>query len=161
MYCGPPGSSVHGILQARILEWVPISCSREFSCLRDRTHISCIGMYILYHWATQEAQIWAYIHLKNGISKYCFTSYFLHLPGNYGLLKMQYIHLGLDDIFLWCFPKVWSRQHLCKECQAYSSESGTTEEGSHKPHIQSTISALLRLPQQTADSKIITTTTSH
>ena len=37
----PPGSSVHGILQARILEWVAISYSRGSSRPRDRTQISC------------------------------------------------------------------------------------------------------------------------
>ena len=39
----PPGSSVHGILQARILEWVAISFSRGSSPLRDRTRVSCIA----------------------------------------------------------------------------------------------------------------------
>ena len=38
-----PGSLVHRILQARTLEWVPISFSRGFSRLRDRTHLSCIA----------------------------------------------------------------------------------------------------------------------
>ena len=51
-----PGSSVHGISQARILEWVAISYSRGSSQPRDQTHISCFGMQILYHWATWEAQ---------------------------------------------------------------------------------------------------------
>ena len=37
------GSSVHGILQARILEWVPISFSRGSSQPRDRTQVSCIA----------------------------------------------------------------------------------------------------------------------
>ena len=37
-----PGSSGHGILQGRILEWVPISSSRGPSPLRDRTQVSCI-----------------------------------------------------------------------------------------------------------------------
>ena len=41
MDCSLPGSSVHGILQARTLEWVPISSSRGFSHLRDRTRLSC------------------------------------------------------------------------------------------------------------------------
>ena len=40
--CSPPGSSVRGILQARILEWVAISFSRGSSRLRDRTQVSCI-----------------------------------------------------------------------------------------------------------------------
>ena len=39
MDCSPPGSSVHGIFQAIILEWVAISYSRGSSWLRDQTHI--------------------------------------------------------------------------------------------------------------------------
>ena len=53
-----PGSSVHGIFQARILEWDAISSSRGSSQPRDWTYISyisCIGLQILYHWATWEA----------------------------------------------------------------------------------------------------------
>ena len=43
MDCSPPGSSVHGILQARILEWVAVSFSRGSSQPRDRTQVSCIA----------------------------------------------------------------------------------------------------------------------
>jgi len=50
-----PGSSVHGISQATILECVAISFSRETSQPRDWTRISCIGRRILYRWATREA----------------------------------------------------------------------------------------------------------
>ena len=39
----PPGSSVHGILQARILEWVAISFSRRSSPLRNQTRVFCIA----------------------------------------------------------------------------------------------------------------------
>ena len=39
--CSPPGSSVRGILQARILEWVALSFSRGSSPPRDRTQVSC------------------------------------------------------------------------------------------------------------------------
>ena len=42
MDCCPPGSSVYGILQARILEWVAIPFSRGSSQPRDRTWVSCI-----------------------------------------------------------------------------------------------------------------------
>ena len=42
MDSSPPGSSVHGISQAKILEWVAISSSRGSSQLRDRTCVSCI-----------------------------------------------------------------------------------------------------------------------
>ena len=41
--CSLPGSSVHGISQARILEWVAISSTRGFLQPRDRTYVSCIG----------------------------------------------------------------------------------------------------------------------
>ena len=50
-----PGSSVHGIFQARILQCIAISFSRGSSQLRDQTHVSCascISKWILYHWAT-------------------------------------------------------------------------------------------------------------
>ena len=47
-----PGFSVHGILQARILEWVAILSSRGSSPPRDRTqvsYVSCTGRQVLYH----------------------------------------------------------------------------------------------------------------
>ena len=43
MDCSPPGSSVHGILQARILGWVAISCSRGSSWPKDWTQVSCLA----------------------------------------------------------------------------------------------------------------------
>ena len=55
----PPGSSVHGTLQARILEWVAISFSRGSSQSMHWTHINCLlhCRWILYHWAPIEAPI--------------------------------------------------------------------------------------------------------
>ena len=49
------GSSVHGILQARILKWVAISFSRGSSWPRDRTQVSCIAGRHFNLWATREA----------------------------------------------------------------------------------------------------------
>ena len=49
MDCSPPGSSVHRIFQAIMLEWVAFSLSRGSSWLRDQTWVSCIGRQILYH----------------------------------------------------------------------------------------------------------------
>ena len=49
---GLPGSSVHGILQARILEWVAMPSSRASSQPKDQTrisYISCVGRQVLYH----------------------------------------------------------------------------------------------------------------
>ena len=58
MDCSLPGASVHGILQARILEWVAMPFSRESSWPGDQTcvsYISCIGRQVLYHWTTWKA----------------------------------------------------------------------------------------------------------
>ena len=54
MDCSSPGSFVHGISQARILEWVVLFSSRGSSQPRDRTSVSYIGRWILYHWTTRE-----------------------------------------------------------------------------------------------------------
>ena len=43
MDCSLPGSSVHGILQVRMLEWVAMSSSRGFSQPRDQTHVSLMS----------------------------------------------------------------------------------------------------------------------
>ena len=51
----PPGSSLHRISWARILEWVTFSVSRGSFWPRDWTHVPCIGRQTLYHWATWEA----------------------------------------------------------------------------------------------------------
>ena len=54
MDCSPPGSSVHGILQARILEWVALSPSRGSSQPRDQTRVSCIAVGFFTSWATRK-----------------------------------------------------------------------------------------------------------
>ena len=76
----PPGSSVHGILQARIQEWVAISFSRGFSQLRDRTRaFSVAGGFF-----TSEPQLspCTYLTLIQSQGTPCIASYtntFLHL----------------------------------------------------------------------------------
>ena len=55
MDCSLPGSSVHGISQARILEWVAIAFSRGSFQPGEWTCVSCIGRKILYFWAIREA----------------------------------------------------------------------------------------------------------
>ena len=61
MFCNPPGSSVDGTSQRRILEWVSISFSGGSSRPRDWTSISsvsCIGRWFPHYWATWEARCW-------------------------------------------------------------------------------------------------------
>ena len=61
--CSLPGSSVHGILQARILEWVAIPFSRGSSQPRDGTRVSCIGRQILHHLSHQGSPVFLHVLL--------------------------------------------------------------------------------------------------
>ena len=66
MGCSPPGSSVDGISLARILEWASMPSSRGSSRPRHEICISCIGRWILHHWAT-----WEVLNLTlKGVFKY-------------------------------------------------------------------------------------------
>ena len=72
-----PGSSVHGILQARILEWVAISFSRRSSWPRDRTHLGLLHCrQILYHLPPGKPTVWGE-RVINQIT----TGYFCSSPG--------------------------------------------------------------------------------
>ena len=58
MDCNLPGSSVHGIFQARTLEWVAISFSRGSSRPRAQTQFSRIACRHFTVWATREGKLW-------------------------------------------------------------------------------------------------------
>ena len=78
--CSLPGFSVHGILQARILEWVAISFFRGFSQPRDGTRVSCIGgRHSLSH------QRMILTHVLNGVPfsilQYCSDYVQQRVPG--------------------------------------------------------------------------------
>ena len=64
MDCSPPGYTVRGISQARILECVAIFFSRGSSWPRDRTFVFCTGRWVLYHWATRETPLFVYCTFK-------------------------------------------------------------------------------------------------
>ena len=68
MDCSLPGSSIHGIFQAWILEWVAMSSSRRSSQPRDRTqisYVSCIGRQVLYHYCHLGSPRSTMFQLKN------------------------------------------------------------------------------------------------
>ena len=71
MDSSPPGSSVHGISQARTLEWIAMPSSRGSSRPRDQTRVSCvscIGRQILYHCTTGEHSFLAMPHGMQDLS---------------------------------------------------------------------------------------------
>ena len=79
--CSPPGSSVHGILQTRILEWVAIPFSRGSSWPRGRTWVSHIGGRLFTVWATREALPNLYSFLTSADFRFCMLVIFFYMPG--------------------------------------------------------------------------------
>ena len=68
MDCSLPGSSIHGIFQARVLEWIAISFSRRSSRSRDWTWVSRIVGRCFTDWATREVHnIWEEYIILNAI----------------------------------------------------------------------------------------------
>ena len=75
MDCSPPGSTVHGILQARILEWVAIPFSRGSSWPRNQSWVSFIAGGFLTVWATREA--WGFKQRRKHIQAFWILVYTL------------------------------------------------------------------------------------
>ena len=87
MDCSLPGSSIHGIFQARVLEWVAISFSMGSSWSRDRTQVSYTAGRCFTFWATREDYIENNLllmkkikHISNVLSvpKYVYSIKILH-----------------------------------------------------------------------------------
>ena len=103
MNCSQPGSSVHGISQVRILEWIAISFSRGSSQPWDQTWVSCIAGSFFTIWATREApkcspSLWllSFHSLHSVLSEQTF--FWLHSTA-YGILAPQ---PGIDWIQTTC-----------------------------------------------------------
>ena len=106
MDCSLPGSSVRGILQTRILEWVAISFSRGSSQPRDWTWVSCIGRRILYCWTTGEARV---LLLASSTNR---SEILLNIHQFIGHLPQQIIHFQLSTFLLLRIRVVWVHLYL-------------------------------------------------
>ena len=97
----PPGSSVHGISQARILEWVAISFTRGYSWPKGQIHIFSVSRWILHHRATRKAQCNEYCSTikKNEILPFAATwmgvSLVVQLVKNPPVMRL--LSLGRED----------------------------------------------------------------
>ena len=99
--CNPPGSSIHGISQARILEWVAVSFSRGSSWLRNRTHL-LHWREILYHWATREAQTFHYVYVNQNIRLYTLNIYIFYFKDrNIKIILKRKWKKYTKFLFLW------------------------------------------------------------
>ena len=84
-YCGPPGSSLNGIFQARILEWVVVSFCKGSSQSKDQIWVSCIAGRFFTVWATREAPTivtMIYITPPDSIHKFVPLTYMSPFPPN-------------------------------------------------------------------------------
>ena len=89
----PPGSSVHGVPQPRIVEWVAMPFSRRSSQLRDRTPITCSTGRFFTIWATREIYIITYY-----ICKAYILCMYVHLYICKAYFRVSTLHL---NIILW------------------------------------------------------------
>ena len=119
MDSSPPGSSVNGISQARIVEWVAISFSKWSSQSRDQTCFSCIGRWVLHHWASRETSASLYTRFFKS-DKLCrkdinemLRIFILHplqshkcVPRLWSLLRSWWKWKSLSPI--WLFAAAWT-----------------------------------------------------
>ena len=93
----PPGSSVRGILQAKILEWVAICFSRGSSLPRDWTRISCIADRFFIIWTTREVLVFnTFMKTSNNSIYYCWF-FFSLWPQSKMTANLQLIFLSIKD----------------------------------------------------------------
>ena len=108
MGCSPSGSSVHGISQARILEWVAMPSSRRSSWPRDRTHVSCTGRWVLYHWATWNLARFVCPFLLGHLLHSSVGPTCQVLSGPLGMPTWQGIEAsGYQPVRVWCLKAHW------------------------------------------------------
>ena len=125
MDCSPPGSSVLGILQARILKWVSVPFSRGSSWPRDQTQVSCIAGRFFTIWATREAlymyvyvymYIYAYAykhtHTYNGFITWSILRKFSHVL--YGRRNNDFFQ-GSMETYCSCFTCLIAKAGLLKQ----------------------------------------------
>ena len=102
----PAGSSVHEILQARILEWIAIPFSRGSFCPSDETQVSCTAGRFLIFWATMEApthtvEFCFILVARASVDLVYYYSYYYSEYSVYSDLWWGYLHWQAGDINEW------------------------------------------------------------
>ena len=120
--CRLPGSSAHGILQARILEWVAIPFSRGSCCPRDQTQVSCVASRFFTIWVNREAP-WL-IHNKFSVNEVeYFETYIDRLKEIRGSMWLEFIAISRGQCFRYIMTTVviitwfhWNKWINCFPC---------------------------------------------
>ena len=136
--CNPMDSTVHGIHQARILEWVAFPFSRGSSQPRDWTQVSYIGGEFFISWATREAHFMAY---RWGNSE---RLYFLGLQNHYRwwlqtwnykiLVPWKKSYDNLDKVLKHRDITLLTKVHIIKAMFFLVCESRSVMSDSLRPH---------------------------
>ena len=101
--CSPSRSSIHGIFQARILEWVAIFYSRESSQPRNWTLISCVGRWILYPGGNRMYESYIFIHSSLDRHKlFPYLGYRESYGNTHGSADTLFCHFALQHSLLKC-----------------------------------------------------------
>ena len=109
--CNPPGSSVHGILQAGILEWVSMPSSRESSQPMDWTQVSFIAVGFFTIWVTREAPCTRSVQFS-----YSFMSDSFATPWTAACQPSLSITNSLNSLKLMSIESVMPSNHLILCC---------------------------------------------
>ena len=100
----PPGSSVHGILQARILEWVAISCSRGSSQPRDQTCVCCISCTAGGFFTAEPPEIYIHISVQQICCTDLFPSCVTEALTHQETILQSFLLIALgNDNYIFCF----------------------------------------------------------
>ena len=99
MNCSPPGPSVHGILQARILQWVAIPFSRGSSQPRGQTWVFRIAGRFFIIWAIREAPVCKVLLFNLPHKNLCFLEKYSKLYAESFQIMNLNIHSFISDIF--------------------------------------------------------------
>ena len=130
--CSPPGSSAHGILQARVLEWVAISFSRGSSRPRDQTQVSHIAGRRFNLWATRD-RVTIFIVEMNEFTKHLTANWWQSTCSVHAfperrqslreaLARQETLALPTEAAQgcsgMWCWPRPWLTL-IAQECQLW------------------------------------------
>ena len=106
MDCSPLGSSIHGIVQGRILEWVAISLSSGSSQPRNWTWVSCIACKFFTSWATREEMILAPIKIQWKIHvRVCFWAV--------SFILLLYVYSYANATLSWSLSYILKSGNVC------------------------------------------------
>ena len=136
MDCSLSGSSIHGIFQASVLEWIAISFSRGLSWPRKWTRVSRTAGKRFTVWATREAQLWYYLGVKKTVvlRKLTWNNFqdsveLQHNTEWCSLLKMHIPHIKSSTKSFYRCTSVYESREKLRVDTSYATNSSSLQGG--------------------------------